>query len=193
MRRTVFGLMLLCIFGCQKYITSKNELLQYINDPKNHLTQTEDFGDVKISLTYYPWQLLENTFKKQIAITKSNLRKNADLEYFIIGFSAHDKELLRQLEYNQYSALIQVLSFNMKEYISLVSERKRPIYPVDVLFQPTYGMSSSNQLIVAFKKADLTNTNHLRLKINEFGLNTGNIFFKIDKSSINKIPPIALN
>jgi len=111
-------------------------------------------------------------------------------KYFVLGLSSNQKELLRQLPYAQYSEMIQVLSFRMRAYISLILDNGRTVDPMTCLFQQTYGMSGSNELLLVFDRRELESSGHLTISVKEFGLNTGNLNFEMDTNDIKNIPTI---
>ncbi len=178
--------------SCGKRITSKEKLIEYINNPENGLQKTNQVGQIKTVLTYKPWQLMALGNK----INKKVVEKYDDKLYFILSLSANNKELLRQLPYAQYSEMVQVLAFRMNGFIDLVADNQKPEEPEECIFQQTYGMGFANNLLIVFKKEKLLEADRIRLRIKEFGLNTGNLNYEIktqDIKVLEEIKPTAIN
>jgi len=183
-------------FSCRKKITNRADLIEYINNPENGLKKTEQIGPVKVALTYKPWQLTvlnqlgnkgKSGNKDKPAITNFTNKL-----FFVLSLSANNKEILRQVPFSQYSEMVQVLAFRMKEFVELIPDEGKPIEPLDCLFQQTYGMGIANNVLIVFDKQKLLEADNLNIKIKEFGLNTGNLSFNLQTKDINDIQNIAI-
>jgi hypothetical protein len=189
----VFLIMISVSVSCKKKISSNADLIEYINNPENGLVKTVEINKIKVELRYKPWQLMlvkQNKLPKQINGSPENTMK--DKYFFVLSLSADNKELLRQLPFNQYSEMVQVLAFRMMGYISLIPDDKKPIVPEDCLFQQTYGIAHANQLLIVFDKTKLEAAKQLQIKIKEFGLGIGNLNFQINNKDIQDISSITI-
>lgn len=164
--------LLLTIISCKPVIRTKNDLIKYISDPANGLRQEKQINNITISCLYQPVALHQKKIN-----TKIEDKKTSDRACFVLSLAKDNKELLNQLNYNLYSEMVQVLSFRMPQYVSLIIEGKEPIVPLDVFFQQTYGLSNSNNVLLIFDKAQIANTDEFKIKIKEFGLDLGNLAF----------------
>jgi len=179
--------MLCCsLIDCKKPVRNQAEMITYINDPGNGLRKTEQIGQIKAELTFKPWQLSVLQRKRGVKEAERTNLKNEMV--FVLGLSANNKELLRQLPFDRYSEMVQVLAFRMQEYIDIVPDDGKPVAPMDCRFQQTYGMGAANNVLLVFAKEKLSNASVLKLRVKEFGLNTGNLDFEIDTKDINNIP-----
>lgn len=172
---------LTCFFGCRKVLKTKQEIANYIQDPNNGLRRTEKINELDLSLTYEPWQMLSNTG----APLKNNV-------YFVFGLSKNNREVLKTLPYSLYSQIVQILAFNMSQYIVVTSESGKVISLQDWRFLQTYGLSHENRVFIVVKKSEIPNSGALNFKIKEFGLKTGDISFKINVADIKNVPQIKL-
>lgn len=192
-KQAIFYLLLVLIAvdfsACKKKVTNQAELIAYINDPENGLKKEELIGKIKATLTYKPWQLVAANYKKK-DISKFNFK---DKLYFVLSLSADNKEILRQLPFSQYSEMVQVLAFRMNEFVSLTPYNAKSIDPLECNFQQTYGMGIANNVLLVFNKSYLLKAENLKINIKEFGLNTGDLKFKIQTKDIREIENIALN
>jgi hypothetical protein len=193
-------LLFICIFlsgialtSCNQPIKSKASLTTYLNDSKHGLTQVHEINKIKAAVTFMPWQVIASRLQKTRQKDSSWMKVLKSKYYFVLGLSANGKELLRQLPFDQYSEMVQVLAFRMRPYVSIVRDDGKVIEAEDCLFQQTYGMGKENEVLLVFNRSELKNTDEMDLKIKEFGLNTGNLDYKISTKDIDDIPNIEIN
>ena len=178
-------------FSCNFPITKKEELIDYINAPSNGLVKTKQVGKISVTLTYAPWELIaaKQGFTQMESAKK---RQFKDKWFFILRLSANDRELLRQLEYSQYSELVQVLSFRMDQFILLTPSDGKPIEPESCQFQQTYGIAKANSVLVVFNPGKIRASKTFIVRINEFGLNTGDLAYEFKVKDLDQIPSIEI-
>ncbi|MDB5089164.1 MAG: hypothetical protein JWR09_3158 [Mucilaginibacter sp.] len=191
-------MLLLVITGCslagKKTIKSRAALMDYIKDPANGVQKTDSVRELEVVLTYRPWQLTAFTGEDFNVKNRKAMPAVAENELsFVLSLSANHKEVLRQLQFSQYSELVQVLAFRMKEFIEAIPDNGNPVEPIECLFQQTYGLSTANNLLVVFDRRRLINATSLRLRVKDFGLNTGEMNFKMNISDIKNIPVSGMN
>lgn len=187
----------LCFIGviallqsCNPQVKNKSDLYSYINDPKNELIDTINRMQVIAKITWQPWQLISNKLGEIKDKRVPNSSRFSENLYFILSLSKGNKELLRQLPFEKYSQMVQVLSFRMFDFISAKPDEKEPIFPIECLFQQTYGMTNANMLLVVFKKKDLEDCRRLAISIKEFGLGIGELKFQLNASEIEQMEEI---
>ncbi|GGH22179.1 hypothetical protein [Mucilaginibacter phyllosphaerae] len=178
--------------SCKEKITNKTELIAYINDPENGLQKCRQAGKIKAVLTYKPLQLTSvNINQDKPGTAKAGMFRNN--LFFVLSLSANNKELIRQLPFDQYSEMVQVMAFRMNNFIDIIPNNDRPVAPLSCTFQPTYGMGTANNLLIVFDKKKLLTAHHIKVHIKEFGLNIGDLYFDIAVSDIKKIQNIVVN
>jgi hypothetical protein len=178
-----------CFLSGKKTIKSRADLIAYVNDPENGIQKKDSVGKIEAVLTYRPWQMA--AFNALKFNNKDTMPKPAfadDKLSFVLSLSANHKELLRQLKFNQYSQMVQVMAFRMKEFIKAVPDNGEAVEPLDCLFQQTYGMGTANNLLIVFDRQKLMKANSLRVRIRDFGLNTGDMNFEMNIKDIKNIP-----
>jgi hypothetical protein len=192
--KITFLIMVSVAISCKKKINTRTDLIAYLANPENGLIKTQEINQIKAELRYKPWQLMRidhNQSQKQSGQYTEDVLKNK--YFFVLNLSTNNKELLRQLPFAQYSEMLQVLSFRMMAYIDIRPDENKPIAPEDCLFQQTYGMTHSNQLLLVFDKTKLKNAKHLQIKVKEFGLGIGDLNFQMNTHDIYDLPVAALN
>lgn len=174
--------------GCKTSLETKNDILSYINDEKNGLSKSSQGNGIDFKVSFLPWQV-QTLDKNQLSsfIDEKSKSSFKTKYYFLISFSRGDKELLRQLNANEYSELVQVLAFRMSEFVKIKLSNGKVIEPLSCLFQQTYGLSKANQLLVIFDCKDFKKQEAFKLLINEFGLRTGDLLFSFSLGQQQKL------
>lgn len=179
--------------ACNQSIKSKVSLKKYLNDTSHGLKQERRINKIEAGLTYVPWQAIASRLYNEKHKDTSAIKMMKTKYYFLLGLSANGKELLRQLPFDQYSEMVQVLAFRLRPYVNIVRDDGKIIGAEDCLFQQTYGAARENEVLLVFNGADLKNARRFNLKINEFGLNTGNLDYQIEQKDTNALPDIEIN
>lgn len=172
--------------SCSPTIKSKADLQAYLTDQDNGLTGVVQKSDVAIKMTWQPWQLIANKLGNQKDKSQNEASPFSKNLYFILSLSKGNKELLRQLPFETYSEMVQVLSFRMQNFIS-AELGETSIEPVECVFQQTYGMTEANMLLLVFNKKDVGAAENLTISLKEFGLGLGNLEFPFKLKSVNQI------
>ncbi len=201
MMRYIF--LFLCIWqaGCrQAPPSSAKAYMEYLSDTKNGLKKVEMRNDIQVTALYQPTDLmvlneLEASAYATAAASPDSLKnKYMNISCFALAFSKHGREALDMNKgYGEYSALLQTLSFNMKDFILLTTDRNDTICVNDYLFQRTFNMSPANMLLLVFPAEKIRASEQLRLHVREFGLNTGNITFDFKTKNILNTPEVEWN
>jgi len=178
----------LFVISCSKPIKSKQQLIEYLNDPKHGLVKTEEVNRIKATITFKPWQSIAKNYDKKDSSVLRNIKKRV---YFVFSLSQNDKEVIRQLPFSKYSEMVQILAFRMRPLVSIVTDDGTVAEAEDCLFQQTYGMAKENELLLIFDRSKLQNAKTLDIKIKEFGLNTGDLDFNLQMNDIKDIPNIS--
>lgn len=186
----------LTVAGCSppEYLTSE-ELTNYIADPDNGLVQHGELNGYSIDVTYKPTDLLvqqeidDQTDASKIKVVRNKYSK---YYYFILSLSKNNKEALHQVEggVDQYSELVQTLSFRMGGYVNLTTSAQDTISTTDFVMNRTYGLSSATNLLFVFNKEKTIDKDWVQFNLNEFGLGIGNQRFRFKTQDLNNAPGI---
>lgn len=193
MRIVDFVLILIVASGCSADKLSAEELIAFITDESNGLKKTVTAGNTLVSVTYRPTDLLVNQETEGLSVAQAEIeadRKKYDhYIYFVLSLSADNKESLHQATGQDYSNLLQTLSFHMNDYVALTTE-KDTIPVGDFILNRTYGMSSTTDILFVFNKALLKGKPWVQFNLNEFGLGVGDQRFRFAMTDLEQVPAI---
>ncbi|TWI85735.1 hypothetical protein IQ13_0900 [Lacibacter cauensis] len=188
----VITIMLSC--NHPKSFTNKNELLSYLNKGSNGYSQEILSNNVSIKLTYQPTSLMvQNELDEQVQFSKKVIdslqKKYEGSYYFHLEFSKNGKEAIRQMDgFTDYSVLLQTLAFQMGDHIVLTTHQKDTVALGDYYFDQTYGMSSSNRLLISFDRSVIKKSDKLKIHIGECGFGTGDVKFEFERDRLDNAP-----
>lgn len=183
------------ISACTRKVT-KQEMLDYIKNPENGLTKQKSINNVDYKLTYRPSDLfvLQETegdtslTEQEFEEIYNRYHQNA---YFILSISQNKQEVLSNYAGNQqqFGAMVNQLAFGMNEKV-FIKNRADTIYFKDYVYPRLYGMKPSTDILFAFAKEELTETETFDFYIKDLGLKTGDIKFKFTNKDIKNIPEL---
>ncbi|MFM7859340.1 MAG: hypothetical protein ACKO96_47310 [Flammeovirgaceae bacterium] len=192
----IFCLCLLAVVGCKpSSVSSDKELVKFVQDEDNGLKKKIAVGDLEITLTYRPTDLLvaqevggEKTPEK---ISAARKKYNGNY-YFVLSLSKSGREALHQTDnFGQYSELVQKLSFRLPEFANMTTAAQDTIPVADFILNRTYGLASSTDLLVVFNKEKALGKEWVQFNLNEFGMNTGNARFRFRTWDLENCPRLA--
>jgi hypothetical protein len=169
-------------------------LQAYVANPDNGLIKTIDANGYSISVSYYPTDLiLSREFSDghpsdtAVAVERS---KYSTYSYFILSLSSDGAEALSTTSASMdYSSLVQVLSFEIGNYITLNTSTDE-VPTADFSLNRTYGLSESTQVLIAFNSEKLSETKSFDFVLREFGLGIGTKKFQFSTSDISRVPEL---
>jgi len=182
--------------GCRPKRLNKNDLLKYVQDYDHGLVHHTAVNGIGMRVSYQPRELLmlqelegvSEPDKEEMDWVKE---KYNDQEYFIMGLSRNNQEVIRQLGgFSQYSNMLQVLSFQMADKVLLISDKQDTVTTEDYVFQQTFGMSNENNLLFVFDRAKLAKADEWTMYIKEFGLGLGIQKFVFRRTDVERIPAL---
>ncbi len=198
MRLLVVLIAVVSLNSCsQKSFENRDDFISYIKDPESGLVQTKNINGLEASLMYRPTDLMvSQELDGGASINKiQELRdRYKDFHYFNLNLSLYGKEVLSVAPNSQreFGAMVNQLSFGMEENIHLYTDKKDTIPMTDYIYPRMYGMSGSTTLILVFPKTKKTmESEHLTLAIEDFGLSTGEVKFKISNKVLENEPMLS--
>lgn len=172
---------------------SEEELSQYILDEDHGLSASVNTNNVSIKATYRPTDLLvaqelRNFENPPAEAIVSAREKYKNYYYFIVSLSNSGKDVLSPSSPG-FSELLQTISFRMGEVVNLTTESDT--IPVsDFVYNRTFGMSSSTDILFVFEKSKIKNSDWVRINIDEFGLGIGRQSIQLSRAKLDSAPKI---
>ncbi len=190
---------MLAIGSCsQKTFDNKEELMAYVVDPENGYTQQKTVNGVNFSLAYRPTDMLVQQELSEHA-EKSELdslrKKYGEYMYFNLSLSKNNKEVLNGLVSNRngFEVMVNQLAFGMGEKVHLISQTRDTISLADYIYPRLYGMSGSTNILFVYPRdKKIIGKEFFYLTIEDLGLETGEVGFKIPTKSVKNEPKLNL-
>ncbi|SRX52232.1 hypothetical protein [Aequorivita sp. CIP111184] len=192
---SIMTLFLLC--SCkQKEFNDIDEMITYLKMPINGYFQSKNINGIHFELMYQPTDILvyrelDSAYSKSlINLVREKYAKNL---YFNLSISKEGGELLNKVPQNtdDFGALLTQLSFQMDKRIHLYNNKKDTIELADYVYPRMYGMSKTTSILFVFPKNDeFLNSEYLNFTIEDIGLKTGEIKFKIKSNDIKNEPKL---
>ena len=187
------------IFSCNKK-TFHNEtaLLEYIKEEPNGYTQHKTINGVDYTLMYRPTDMLvKQELGENFDGNKINTLRNkySKYIYFNLSMSKNNKELLSVApkNRNEFGAMVNQLAFGMNEKVHVYTPSKDTLEMADFIYPRMYGMSRATTIMFVYPRDKNTlNEPYLNFTIEDLGLYTGEVKFKIMTDKIKNEPSLKL-
>lgn len=191
-------LLLLLFIGCATRDLTPDALNKYVLNPDNGLIRQAEINSYKIVVYNKPTDLWVQQEIEGEAISPlkiDSLQKKYDqYYYFILDLSLNDKEALRvNGEMEQFSTMVQTLSFRMNNYVSMTTAAKDTIPVADFILNRTYGLSHATSLLFIFDRKRSNGAEWVQFNLNEFGLGVGDQRFRFSTEDLKNVPRIEFN
>lgn len=185
---------LLGFVSCKPEYLSPKELEAYVAEEDHGCTKSASIGETTIAVTYRPTDLLvfQETGEEQVDAKKlEELRqKYSRYYYFILSLSHNNKEALHQTGGEQYSELVETLSFRMANYVTLTTAASDTIPVGDSMLNRTFGMSASTDVLFVFSREKAKEQKWIQFNLNEFGMGVGNQRFRFSTEDLEGLPKV---
>ena len=200
MQKTLIVIFLAALLmGCQGHKTFDNEddLIMYIQDEQNGYTQHKTINGVEYTLLYRPTDLLVNQELGDASASavqvQTSREKYKNYLYFNLSMSKNNQELLSVAPKNQneFGAMVNQLAFGMNEKAHLFTQQKDTIELADYIYPRMYGMSRATTMMFVYpRNPDNLDQDYLNFTIEDLGLYTGEVKFKIDPKALKNEPQL---
>lgn len=168
----------------------------YIKEEDNGYHYQKTVADVDYVLQYRPTDLLvkqelgNNTDPKQV----EKLRKQyGQYMYFNLSMSKNNQELLNGVTYDKakFGQMVSELAFGMAEKLHVYTPTKDTLALADFIYPRMYGMSNSTSIMIVYPRdPKYLEQDYLNFVIEDLGLDTGNVRFKIDTKALTNEPQL---
>lgn len=197
-----FSLVFVLIFlglGCSnKTFDTEESLWTYLKDEDNGYYQEKEVNGYEFSLLYKPTDLLvkqELGEKKDAEKLKKLRDKYQKYMYFSLSMSKNNKELLSVApkNRNEFGAMVNQLAFGMGNKVHLYNQHKDTIELADFVYPRMYGMSRSTDILFVYpREKEKLKKEFLNFTIEDLGIYTGEIRFKIPIKNIDSEPRLNI-
>ncbi|MFY0482513.1 hypothetical protein ACI6PS_07890 [Flavobacterium sp. PLA-1-15] len=190
----VVFLALLC--SCQNSFETVEEMTAYLEEEDNGYRYSKMVNGVDYVLQYKPTDLMVlQEVGDTLAEDKiEKLRqKYGRYLYFTLSMSKNNKELLSGVVHDKqrFGSMVQDLAFEMDQKIHLVSSQKDTLSMVDFVYPRMYGMTNSTTIMVVYPRDEKhLGEQYLNFSIQDLGLNTGEVKFKVATQSLRNQPTL---
>lgn len=192
------GYFILILFSCNhKTFGNETALLEYIKDESNGYTQHKTINDVDYTLMYRPTDMLVNQEMGDSINTekiKALRAKYNKFMYFNLSMSQNNKELLSTVpkNRNEFGAMVNQLVFVMNEKVHVYTPSKDTLEMADFIYPRMYGMSRATTIMFVYPRDEkYLMEEYLNFTIQDLGLYTGEVKFKIPTDKLNNEPTIS--
>ncbi len=198
MKQLLFYIGIVCIMiSCGgKTFDSEAAMWTYLKDPENQYIQTKEVNGVSFSLLYKPTDLLvaqELTEDKNQQQIDSLRKKYGEYLYFNLSMSRGNQELLTGMAGNrqQFGSMVNQLAFGMEEKVHMYTPHKDTIAMADYIYPRMYGMSGATTMLLVYPREEkIEKDTYINLTIEDLGLYTGEVKFKIPIKVITNEPQL---
>lgn len=190
-------ILILVISSCSnKEFDTTEEIFAFISEEDNGYCYKMEVNGVSYTLQYKPTDLMVQQElngklnEPEIVRLRNKYSKNL---YFNLSMSIQGKELLSNtaIDRNKFNQLVNDLVFNMPEKVSLLSAKKDTLSIIDCIYPRMYGMSNSTTILIIYPRdKEILKEEYIYFIVQDLGLNTGEIKFKIPTKQLNKEPKL---
>ena len=187
----------LFLSGCQKKsFESRSELLAYMSEEDHGYTVKKTVQGIDFTVTYRPTDLLvdQELSAKTKKVDIENLRsKYSKYLYFNVAISKNNQEVLNSMadDRNAFGSMVNQLAFGMGEKVHLFSKTKDTVPLADYVYPRLYGMGNSTSMLFVYPREEaLLEHEYFNITIEDLGLATGEVGFKIPTELIENEPKI---
>lgn len=181
----------------QTTFETEQELLAYVTDIDNGLTQLKTINGVDFTVTYRPTDLLVAqelpVNPKKVAID-SLRKKYSKYLYFNVSISKNNQEILSGMGHSRkdFGAMVNQLAFGMTDKVHLYSKAKDTIPMADYIYPRMYGMGKSTSMLFVYPRDKKLRDDDFFLTIEDLGLFTGEVGFTMPATLLKNEPKLKL-
>jgi predicted GIY-YIG superfamily endonuclease len=192
----LFLFLLFTILSCTKTFDTQEDINDYIQDEDNGYNYKKTVAGVDYVLQYRPTDLLvkQELGNKTDAVQVENLRKKYNKYlYFNLSMSKNNQELLNGVARDKakFGQMVNELAFGMEEKVHLYTAEKDTLAMADFIYPRMYGMSNATSIMIVYPRDSKYVTQaYLNFVIEDLGLDTGDIKFKLNTKALQKEPQL---
>lgn len=196
-RNSLFLILMVVISSCgNKSFDTAEEVSAFISDEDNEYCYKKDVNGVTYTLQYRPTDLmvqqeLEDSISEK-KVKQLRVKYNKYL-YFNLSMSLNGQELLSNVvrDKQQFGQMVNDLAFNMDQKVHMYSPIKDTLAMTDFVYPRMYGMTNSTTILIVYPRDKrFLKEDYLNFTIEDLGLNTGEVKFKVKTQPLKKEPQL---
>jgi hypothetical protein len=189
-------ILVLFVSSCTQTFGTQEEMNDYIQDEDNGYNYKKTVVGVDYVLQYQPTDLLvkqelgDNNDPTQVDKLRQKYNKYL---YFNLSMSKNNQELLNGVARDKakFGQMVNELAFGMEEKVHLYTPEKDTLAMADFIYPRMYGMSNATSIMIVYPRDSKYMTkNYLNFVIEDLGLDTGDIKFKLNTQALLKEPQL---
>ncbi len=190
-------MLILVISSCSnKEFDTTEEIFAFISDEDNGYKYSKEVNGVDFTLQYRPTDLLvqqelgDSLSEKKI---KQLREKYSKYLYFNLSMSLDGKELLSNVvrDKQQFGQMVNDLAFYMNQKVHLYTPEKDTLAMTDFVYPRMYGMTNATTILIVYPRdKQFLKEGYLNFTIEDLGLNTGEIKFKVQTQPLENEPQL---
>lgn len=196
--RVLLLITLIALFSCDNTtFNDEADLMAFLQDETNGYVYNKTVNGVDFTLLYRPTDLLvEQELSNGISLDKVKAlrEKYSKYLYFNLSMSKNNKELLSTApkNRNEFGAMVNQLAFGMRDKVHMFTQEKDTLEMVDYVYPRMYGMSKSTTMMFVYpREHEKIKDEFINFTIQDLGLYTGEVKFKIQTDKIINEPQLA--
>jgi hypothetical protein len=196
-RNSLFLLLVLIISSCgNKSFDTAEEIVAFISDEDNEYCYKKEVNGVTYTLQYRPTDLLvqqelgDSISEKKVKQLREKYNRYL---YFNLSMSLNGQELLSNVvrDKQQFGQMVNDLAFNMDQKVHLYTPVKDTIAMTDFVYPRMYGMTNATTILIVYPRdKQFLKEDYLNFTIEDLGLNTGEVKFKVNTQSLKNEPQL---
>ena len=199
-KSTLFITCLILFCGCNsKTFDNEAMLIDYITNIENGYTHHKSVNGYEFTLMYRPTDLLVNQeLNESTEVSQKQIKelrdRYCDYIYFNLSISKDGQELLSSVpkDEKEFGGMVNLLAFGMNEKVNLYTQSKDTLELLDFIYPRTFGMSRHTTILFVYHRdKEKLKEKILNFTIEDLGLYTGEVKFKMDINKINNEPSLS--
>lgn len=200
LKNSFFLLLLILVTSCgNKTFDTTEEMTNYIKDVDNYYCYKKNIEGVDYTLQYRPTDLLvkqelgDKYDAKQVEVLRKKYLKYL---YFNLSMTMNNRELLSNVVRDKvkFGQMVSDLAFEMDKKVNLFTKYNDTLTLTDFIYPRMYGTTNSTSIMFVYPRdKNYLKDDYINFTIEDLGLYTGEVKFKIKTQEILNEPQLQFN
>lgn len=191
------ALLVLVAASCQKNFTDEAEMQAFIADQSNNYSSSKTVNGIDFTIQYRPTDLMvkqEAGDSPSVDLVNKLREKYKQYLYFSVMMRGSQGELLNYVagDKTKFGKMVNTFAFDFNNKAHFIISQRDTIPMADFVYPRMYGMGSETTILIAYPRNKVvhSNSDHAHFIIEDLGLETGDISFKIDLDVLQNEPKL---